>query len=163
MGVAVTELNAGLQIEDRAAEALVLLPASIERTSDGEQYIVYAASTTSVLKLLKSKSIPARLGGAKTGKIAYQENRGSEWFGPTILITSALLSQNPSAVSVAINVISSYVYDIFKGKADDPTAKCTFAYVGKAGRKRLYYEGPTSGLSEIQKIIEGLENGPDHV
>ena len=141
----------------------LLLPISIEHPLEGQEYVVYPASTTSVLKLLKSNSIPARLAICEGKRIAYQENRSSDWFGPTVLITSALLSQHPYLVSAAINIISNYVYDIFKGKAPDPSTRCTFAYIGKGQKKMVYYDGPVSELSKIAKIVEEFENAPSDV
>lgn len=163
MGIEVTELSLDYAIPDDASNSLLLLPMSIEHTLQGQEYVVYASSTTSVLKLLKSNSIPVRLAISETKRIAYQENRSSDWFAPTILISSALLSQNPELVSLAINIISSYVYDIFKGKAADPSTRCTFAYVGKAKGKMVHYEGPVSGLSKIPQIIKELENAPSDI
>jgi hypothetical protein len=163
MSTEVSDLTLDYEIGDDARSSLLLLPMSIEHPLDDQEYVVYPASTTSVLKLLKSNSIPAKLATYENKKVAYQENRSSDWFGPTILFTSALLLQNPELVSIVINIISSYVYDIFKGKAVDPSARCTFAYIGESKKKRVYYEGPLSGLSEVRGIITELGNAPSDV
>ena len=161
MSIEITELNLDYEIPDDASSSIVVLPISIEHTLKDQEYVVYAASATSVLKLLKSNSIPVRLAISETGKIAYQENRSSDWFGPTLLFSSTLLTQNPELLDLTLNVISSYVYDIFKGKAADPSVRCTFAYLGTAKRKKVHYEGPVSGLSEIPKIIKELGDEED--
>lgn len=65
-----------------------------------------------------------------------------------------VISQNPNIVSFCLNIISNYVYDLFKGKNKDPSINCSFLYEDKQKKKKIEYEGPVSGLKEIEKIMK---------
>ena len=65
-----------------------------------------------------------------------------------------VISQNPNIVSFCLNIISNYVYDLFKGKNKDPSINCSFIYEDKQKKKKVEYEGPVSGLKEIEKIMK---------
>jgi len=157
MSTEVMDLVIDYDIPPYAEKSLIILPVKPEHEMDQSKYVVYASTVTSVMKLLKANDIPIRLAVEGGREVAYQENRSFDWFAPTILITASLLSQNPQLVSIAINLISSYIYEIFKGKSADPSTRCTFAYIGKGKKKKVHYEGPVSGLSKIPDIIKEID------
>ena len=39
----------------------------------------------------------------------------ADWIGPTIFVSSALLSESSALVTIALGVITNYVTDLFKG------------------------------------------------
>lgn len=70
-------------------------------------------------------------------KIAFfAENHSIDWFGPTIFIPLMVISQNPNIVSFCLNIVSNYVYDLFKGKNKDPSINCSFIYEDKQKRRK---------------------------
>jgi len=85
------------------------------------------------------------------------EQRSIDWFGPTLLFTTAALTQNPELVSVALNVLSNYISDYFKGQRA-PNIKINIVIQkSKTEYTNFMYEGPKDGLTEIEKVIEKLK------
>lgn len=83
------------------------------------------------------------------------EQRSGEWFAPAMLITSQFMASHPNVVSIACNLVSSYIYDIFKGTAK-PKVRMTVLCERKGTSKvfRIDYEGDVEGLSSLQTAIE---------
>jgi hypothetical protein len=86
------------------------------------------------------------------------EQRSIDWFGPTLLITTAALTQNPELVSITLNVISNYITDFFKGR-QEPDIKISLLIQQSTTKfKKLDYEGNKDGLKEIEKLIKQLKD-----
>jgi hypothetical protein len=88
--------------------------------------------------------------------IPYIQNNNFDWACPTIFVSSALLSENPMAVSLALSVLGNYVTDFFKGMSGRKTVKLSIV-VERRGRKlykKIKYEGDIAGLSELPKIVQ---------
>lgn len=86
----------------------------------------------------------------------YLEQYGSEWFGPSLLISASLLSENPHVLAVTLGVITNYLYDWFRGSKE---GKVTFDVVLQepdGSCKRVHYSGPADGLAAVDKVIEEL-------
>jgi hypothetical protein len=127
---------------------LMILPEIIE---DGQN--IYASSTVSFFKFARNY---INLNFIKKPDIVI-EQRSIEWFGPTLLFTTAALTQNPELVSISINVLSNYISDLFKGQKD-PNIKLNFMIQKSEGEyTKLNYEGPKEGLIEIEKLIAKLK------
>jgi len=85
------------------------------------------------------------------------EQRSAEWFGPTILITTAALTQNAELISITLSVISNYLTDYFKGRKE-PTIKIGFIkQKSKTQFTKFDYEGDKEGLKEFEKILDQLK------
>ncbi len=86
------------------------------------------------------------------------QQRSIDWFGPTLLITTAALTQNPELVSITLNVISNYITDFFKGR-QEPDIKISLLIQQSTTKfKKLDYEGNKDGLKEIEKLIKQLKD-----
>jgi hypothetical protein len=127
---------------------LMILP---ELTEDKQN--IYASSTVSFFKFAR-KFI--NINYVKKPDIVL-EQRSIDWFGPTLLFTTAALTQNPELVSVALNVLSNYISDYFKGQRA-PNIKINIVIQkSKTEYTNFMYEGPKDGLTEIEKVIEKLK------
>lgn len=127
---------------------LMILP---ELTEDKQN--IYASSTVSFFKFAR-KFI--NINYVKKPDIVL-EQRSIDWFGPTLLFTTAALTQNPELVSVALNVLSNYISDYFKGQRA-PNIKINIVIQkSKTEYTNFMYEGPQDGLTEIEKVIEKLK------
>ncbi|WP_334135842.1 hypothetical protein [Acinetobacter schindleri] len=127
---------------------LMILP---ELTEDKQN--IYASSTVSFFKFAR-KFI--NINYVKKPDIVL-EQRSIDWFGPTLLFTIAALTQNPELVSVALNVLSNYISDYFKGQRA-PNIKINIVIQkSKTEYTNFMYEGPQDGLTEIEKVIEKLK------
>ena len=132
-------------------DTIVLLPHVVQE--DGKP--VFSQSTKSVLKRFGKEAVKARLGTDRNDDVSFRDERGLEWLGPVIWIGTALWSSNPEAVSVAMNVISAYVYDVFKGREHETVAKLTVFVENKkkGSATRITYRGPVSGLAELKSAV----------
>lgn len=141
--------------ESTQGSHIVLLPNNWKQEQK-ETGPLYASTTISTLKLLKSKGIPAIILDQDNHNISLQDNRSVDWIVPTFLISSMLLSQNPEAVTVALGVIANYVTYIFKGLKQDPNVQFEIVFSKPESSKahQVRYEGPVSGISELNKVLE---------
>lgn len=122
---------------------------------NNEKKVAYTESTIPIKKLFAENNIISELAFSNFKDCVFSENHSIEWFGPTIFFPLMVISQNPQVVSFCINIISNYVYDLFKGRSKDPEIKCNFIYEEKNGKKKIHYNGPVTGLKEIKDIIIG--------
>ena len=87
--------------------------------------------------------------------------------GPTIFISTSLLTQNPTLVNVALSVLANYVTDFFKGHLGEHTVSVNLVLesVTKHGEdeersyKRVNLKGSVSDLNKldienIKKFVE---------
>ncbi|NGM88746.1 hypothetical protein G5B35_15680 [Parapusillimonas sp. SGNA-6] len=86
----------------------------------------------------------------------YLQQYGFEWFGPTLFISAGLLSQNPSVLSVALGLITNYLYDLFKGTKNGRASLTVIFQRIDGSCKEVHYSGPPDGLSKVAKIIKDL-------
>ena len=141
-------------VNENQENKVIFLPANENFRFKEMQQILYPSSTVSVMKLLTKESIDSVILKGKIDEVVFSDNHSMDWFGPIILFTSTAIMQNPALVSMTINIISNYVYDIFKGKSNDPNVKCTFYYQDDKNGKKINYDGPVSGLQQVNDIIK---------
>ncbi|MCT8090481.1 MULTISPECIES: hypothetical protein [unclassified Acinetobacter] len=127
---------------------LMILPELIE-----DEQNIYAASTVSFFKYARNF---ININYIQKPDIVL-EQRAIDWFGPTLLFTTAALTQNPELVSIALNVLSDYISDYFKGRKEPNIKLNVMIQKSKAEYTNLKYEGPKDGLKEIEKLIEKLK------
>ena len=140
--------------DQRLSHSLLLVPNNW-LTEDTDY--VYPTSLVSVVKLLKQKNIPVDTLHPIDATTLLQDNRAIDWISPTVVISSLLLTQQPDLVSIALNIISNYVTDIFKGINADPKVKLNILQVAENGKtQRVEYAGPVSGLSEVIEVVKAL-------
>ena len=127
---------------------LMILP---ELTEDEQN--IYASSTVSFFKFAR-KFINIQY--VKQPNIIL-EQRSIEWFGPTLLFRTAALVQNPELVSIALNVLSNYISDYFKGHKEPNVKLNIVVQKSEIEYTNFMYEGPKDGLKEIEKVIKSLK------
>lgn len=146
------EYNGKFDISNIDDSNLCILPEFIHIDNNSNPRVCYHQSYPMVLKLFKSKSIKVNLPYGQESIFLIQNN-GIDWYGPTLLFSATILSQNPELLNVSLNIISSYLFEIFKGQKKDPNAKLKVIYKTKNKSFEINYEGSASGLNEISKII----------
>lgn len=84
------------------------------------------------------------------------EQRSGEWFGPTILLSSSILTGNNELISVLCGVISNYLTDFFKGNAKEPKIKLKVLYTETDTTKttEISYEGDIEGIDKLEQSIK---------
>ena len=94
-------------------------------------------------------------------RAAYIQNNSFEWVAPTLFVSSCLMTENPAAVNVALNVLSAYIVELFKGSPNTDRKVKIDIVVEKKGDwscKKIHYDGDPSGLNELPPIIRGLSD-----
>lgn len=134
---------------------VIFLPYLEDCNFKNEKKIAYYDSTLNLMKLFKQQNISSSLGIGTINDCVFADNHSADWFGPTLFISTVLISQNPQLISILLSIIANYVYDLFKGKNKDPNVKFSVVLEKKDGTKKIRYEGPVSGVKEIEKIVNG--------
>lgn len=130
-------------------QELMIVPELIENEQS-----IYSSSSISFYKYAKNQ---VNLNYIRKPDIVL-EQRSIDWFGPTLLITTTALTQNPELVSITLNVISNYITDFFKGSQEPDIKVSLLIQQSKTKFKKLDYEGNKDGLKEIEKLIEQLKD-----
>ncbi|WPO68204.1 hypothetical protein SDC64_04545 [Acinetobacter haemolyticus] len=130
-------------------QELMIVPELIENEQS-----IYSSSSISFYKYAKNQ---VNLNYIRKPDIVL-EQRSIDWFGPTLLITTTALTQNPELVSITLNVISNYITDFFKGSQEPDIKVSLLIQQSKTKFKKLDYEGNKDGLKEIEKLIKQLKD-----
>jgi len=149
------DFDLNFEIADSLKEKVLLLPHSTDTEFKGGKVTTYTQSSLNVLKLFQQNNIDTCFALSTPKDVVLIENRSADWIGPTLFFSMSLISQNPNIISICLNVLSAYIYDIFKGKQENTNVRCSFVIEDKKKNKKYEYEGPVSGLNEMRKIING--------
>lgn len=137
-------------------DEITILPDNYESVTSSEEAI-FAGPGTTVKKLFDAN-------GVKTEFVAMKahawsgDNRGADWFGPTLFISSLMLTENQHAVSVALNVLSNYLSAAFGIGSSNDRGKARLNILVKdeatGVTKKVTYEGPIDGLKELKEVLQ---------
>lgn len=97
-------------------DKLLFIPYDTNSDFNGLSKVSYTASSLLIYKLFKKEKLDADFAISNLDDCVFVENHSIDWFGPTIFIQLMVISQNPNTVSFCLNIISNYVYDLFKGE-----------------------------------------------
>ncbi|WP_150430674.1 hypothetical protein [Dechloromonas sp. CZR5] len=138
-------------------EGVALLPINFESaTSIAEFKQVSEAST--VKTLLRNASIPYGEIFDRSKKPPYVQNNSFEWIAPTIFVSAGLISGDANYISVALNVISNYATDFFKGISGGKSIKLEVVIEKTKSKtcKKITYQGDVDGLKNLPEIIREI-------
>lgn len=138
---------------------IALLPKNFKTAKDKKE-LIHASTTPTVRKLWIQNNIQETPIEKSGEKIPCSAEKAFEWIGPTIFVSSLLLSQNPHLVNIALNVISNYLTDWFRGIAyNERKVKLSIVVETRSGDyKEVKYEGPLDGLGKLPKIIKEIHD-----
>jgi len=134
---------------------IALLPRNFNK-AESKYSLIHESTASTVRKLWKQSNVlesPIEKNAEKYAQICEE---AFQWIGPTIFIPALIITQNPYLVSMAINVISNYLTDWFKGiSSKSRLARLSVVVETKSGiSKRINYKGPVNGLKELPAIIK---------
>lgn len=152
--VAIDHLNK--EINQRAGNSILFVP---DNWPSEEKEYAYPSTVESVTKLLKQNKVPVDSLHPIDATTPLHDNRGLDWIAPTFLVSGLLLTQNPMVVSIVLGIVANYVTDLFKGLKNDPKVKLNIVQTAADGKRaqRIKYEGPVSGLPEVEKVLSAFE------
>ena len=135
-------------------EKIALIPINFE-SADSAEDLLQPSEAATVKTLFRINQIPLDDLFPTTQKPRYVQNNGFEWVAPTIFVGSSLMSANPELMSLALDVLASYITDFFKGMSGEKTVKLELIVETSKDYtcKTLRYEGSVSGISELKEEI----------
>jgi len=146
------------EIASRATKKILLMPESWP-TGSGEP--VYTDSTESVRKLLVAGGVPVETATPISSRTTLAENRAATWVGPTLLVSGLLVTQNPSAIALALNLVAGYVTQLFPVRWQQPGVSLSIVQTSVDGTKtrKVKYTGPASGLEGLASVLFEFARG----
>ena len=138
---------------------LTLLPVNFDSAATVAE-LRHASETSTLRKLLKGENLPLLDIVERGQRPPYIKNKSADLVLPTLFFSATFLSQNPALVSIALNVVSSYVYDRFRSLKPGRTVKCEIVIEDRKSDKyrRIAYEGTEDGLNLLpQSIREAIK------
>lgn len=137
-------------------DGLVLLPKNLDTATSREE-LVYESSSATVRKILVQGGLQVESLESTNGETLRQGfEKSFNWLVPTIFVGADLMTQNPAAVTIALNMISAYLTELFRGFPGGRNVKLT-VIVERDGRKlskRIEYTGTADGLKDLPLVIE---------
>lgn len=143
------------QLGIKPPTGFAILPSNLDGAQSTAELCQHAESET-VKKLFRANNITYSELFDADKQPAYLQQYGFEWFGPTLFITTAALSQDPNLLSVSLNIISSYLYDFFKGVKDGAASLDVIVEKADGSCKKVKYKGPVEGLTSVADILYEL-------
>jgi hypothetical protein len=161
-----TTVSDYIQVDVRAAElgcrcptGIAILPEYFETAPD-YTHLRQRSEAATVKTLFRTNGLLLDEFLPPSERVPYIQNNSFEWVGPTLFISSALMTENPLAVSAALGVLSNYLTDFFKGMSGEKKAKFNIVVEKKENRlyKKLSYEGSVEGFTALTDIIKDIAN-----
>src|SRR5215204_1971631 len=102
---------------------LAFLPENLESVSSKDQFI-FTDSMVDLRKLFKQRGIDAIPFGGDTE--LYRSRKNADIYLPAIFFSLSQISENPTVVSISLNVLSNYITDLLKGSFGRKMAQVEF-------------------------------------
>ena len=137
----------------RPALGLAMLPENFRSAGKIADFRQMSKAST-VKKLFRAAGLELTDLVDRPQRPPYIHNNYADWVAPTLFLSSALWSQNPNAVSVALSIIANYLTDLFKG-IQSPTVKLEFVVEKTKSRKCMMvkYEGDVAGIASLESVL----------
>ncbi|MDV3713797.1 hypothetical protein CMU40_14555 [Elizabethkingia anophelis] len=89
----------------------------------------------------------------------YRSRKSADVYLPAMFFGLSLITENPTIVSVSLNVLSNYVYDLCKGSSGKKTAHVDLYIETKEKGivKKISYKGDAEGLKDLKNIIKEMK------
>ena len=151
--------NFGKKIEELNCilpSTLSFLPENFDEVKISDEFI-YADSITDIKKIFRLNKIPTEFVNDKVPK--YRAKRNADWFGPAFFIGFSILTENDQLITIALNVLSNYITDLFKGSFTAKKAKLDIIIEISKNKefRKITYEGSPEGLKDLDKVIKSLK------
>jgi hypothetical protein len=134
---------------------IALLPVNFASASAAAD-LLQASESATVKKLLKEADIPVDNILVPGRRPMYIKNKSADWAAPILFVTAAFYSQNPSAISVALNIIGNYATDFLRGRShegDEAKLDIVVEAKGASSFKKISYSGPADGIRGLDSIV----------
>lgn len=139
-------------------DGIAILPRNFHLVESRED-LIHESSASTVRVLWRHANIKETRIENDDERLPYAEENDFQWLGPIIFISASVLSQNPYAVSMSLNVISNYLTDWFKGIPGNKRVKLDLVVEQDKKKKyvRVHYDGNVEGLTALEKVIHEVQ------
>jgi hypothetical protein len=160
-----TEVLDYIDVKERCVElgcniptGLALLPINFDTASSKDE-LVHEDTASTIRKLWRKGGINETKIEKESEKIPYEQRKSLELAIPAVFVSWSLLSQDPNLVSIALNIISNYATDFFKGIVGEKKVKIDIVVEQNDNHKSklIHYEGDVEGLSKLPQVIKELK------
>lgn len=159
-----TKITKFISVSDRLislglapANGLALIPDNFD-SAHGVTELRQQSEADTVRTLFRLNNVPLVELFNKAEQPPYIQNNGYEWFGPTLFLPAAFLSQNPHVITVVLGLITNHLYEVFKGSSNG-SASLKIVRESKDGTcTKISYKGTIDGLKDISDIVASLDN-----
>ena len=157
------QVNEYFDVQKRASQlscnvptGLAILPRNFETANSKDELFHEDSAVTVRMLWRKAKVEETRLEGEGRKFPSIQE-KSFDWIGPTIFISASMLTQNEVMVTLALNVLSNYITDFFKGHVGKHEASLGFVVENvkqtKQGEERtfkyVYFKGDPDDFNKL--------------
>lgn len=134
---------------------ICFLPENLTEKNPSE--FIYSETTTDLRKVFIVENL--MINYLTDDKPLLRSRKSADWFGPTIFIGFSILADNPHLIGVSLNLISSYLYDIFKGAIGSKNVKFDVVVENKKNKEyqKISYKGNVGGIKELEGVIKSLK------
>jgi hypothetical protein len=152
-----------IDLSARLSELNLELPTSVAffpenlDTANSPAEFVFSDSLIDLNKVLRKNDLSIPPFGSNAESTRSRKN--ADIYIPAIFFSASVLSENPSVVSLSLNIVSNYLTDFFKGRLGPKKANTEF-YIEtkeKGKVKKISYSGPVEGMKEIVDIIKNMK------
>jgi hypothetical protein len=158
MSIEVTDY---VDVGKRMAELGCVMPRSVAllpenfSTAPSRGELLHRSEAATVRTLFRNSEVPVDDILPAGERIPYIQNNAFEWIAPTIFFAAAFLAQNDATVSIALNVLSNYITDFFKGIPGHKAVKFKIVVERKAAGPctEITYEGSPDGLAALADVV----------
>jgi hypothetical protein len=135
-------------------QGMALLPVNFESAASVAD-LLQASEAATIRKLFVAEGLPVEDITDRNQRPPYVKNKQFEWVAPILFVSASLYSQNPTLVSLALNVLANYATEFLKGIGGAHEVKLNIV-VGSKNRvhKKIEYQGPVEGLRDLAKIVD---------
>jgi hypothetical protein len=137
---------------------LTFFPENFDTVLDADSFI-FPDSVSDLKKVFRQNNI--QIGTLGNAPVKLRARKYADWFGPTLFFSLTMLAENPTIVSISLNVLSNYLTDFFKESLGEKKVHLEIYVETKRKKKkvtRITYTGGIDGIQGVEKVIKSLKS-----
>ncbi len=134
---------------------IAFFPENFEIANESSEFI-FPEPIAQIGKVFKSKDIIVEVLGNNLGSL--RSRKSADIYLPALYFGASLMIENPTVVSVALNVLSNYITDFLKGTFGQKQISIEI-YVKKNHKtkiQKISYKGNAEGIRSLGEVIKKL-------
>ena len=137
-------------------QELCFFPENIDSAKNRSE-LIFTDSISDISKVFKQQDINiSRIGGESS---LLRSRKNADFFVPALFFSFALISENPSVVSLSLSVLANHITDFFKGRFGRKKVNLDI-YVETSKTKnikKISYNGNVDGIERLADLIKSIK------